>query len=217
MRVVGLDLSLASTGMAEVSYPALSGDATVSGSGCVKTKPGQPTEQRLSSIVDQTVAFTEGADLVVIENGALQSVGPGREELAALRYMVRVELWSTGVPFALVRPTTLKMYTTGRGNASKDEMVSAVDERHGTSYASMPKARGRYDLADATALAAMGMHRLARRLPKGYTTTPRLESLTTVRWPDERNEDAVQKGRGGAVRRSRRLGGGAWHPGRVRL
>lgn len=194
MHVVGLDLSLTSTGMAEVSCPTPSAAATVSGFGCVKTKANQRKEQRLSQIVDHVMIFAGGADLVVVEDGALRSIGPGREELAALRYMVRVELWSTGVPFALVRPTTLKLYTTGRGNASKDEMVSAVDERHGTSYASMSKAHGRYDLADATALAAMGVHWLARRLPKGYATVPHLESLTTVRWPDERNEDAVQEG-----------------------
>lgn len=194
MRVIGLDLSITSTGMAEVSYPTTYGVATVTGSGCVKTTADQPKEKRLSSIVDHAVTFAEGADLVVVEDGALRSLGPGREELAALRYMVRVELWSTGVPFALVRPTTLKLYTTGRGNASKDEMVSAVDERHGTSYARMPKSHGRYDLADATALAAMGMHRLASRVPKGYATLPHLDSLTTVRWPDERNEDDVQEG-----------------------
>lgn len=188
MHVVGLDLSLTSTGMAEVSHPSPSAAATVSGFACVKTQANQRKEQRLSLIVDRVISFAGGADLVVVEDGALRSLGPGREELAALRYMVRVELWSTGVPFALVRPTTLKLYTTRRGNASKDEMVSAVDERHGTSYASMPKSHGRYDLADATALAAMGVHRLARRLPKGYATVPHLDSLITVQWPDERND-----------------------------
>lgn len=181
-RVAGLDLSLTCSGFAMIDHH---GAVTAS---VVKTTAADRIERRLSRITGVVCAFAEEADHVVIEDGVYHRVGGGHEELAALRLMVRSELWFRGVPFTMVRPSTLKLYTTGSGTASKDEMVSAVDGRHGTLYESVRKAHGRYDMADATALAAMGLHRLLGFELPSWATSPHTASLDAVFWNDTKDE-----------------------------
>jgi Holliday junction resolvasome RuvABC endonuclease subunit len=182
VRVVGADLSLRSTGISDgrfhIQFP---------------TSAGLPMEERLDAIVREVMSFVRSgvthvfdhpASLVVIEDGATSRTGPGHEELAALRYMVRVKLWAEGYPFALVRPNTLKAYTTGNGSASKDDMVAALDLRYGTSLALAPKSYGRYDRADALALAAMGYDHLGYPLLDRHPASgPDRDRLAVVRWP----------------------------------
>lgn len=52
----------------------------------------------------------------------------------------------------VVPPTTLKKFATGKGNASKEEMLDAIREYNPEFYLQLleiPKTKGRYDLADA--------------------------------------------------------------------
>lgn len=174
MRVVGLDLSLTSTGMSDGR------DHRV-----VQTKPDRPIEERLHRIVSEVNAFTMSADLAVIEDAATSRSGPGHQELSALRLMVRTSLWNWDVPFAMVRPNTLKLIATGNGRASKDEMVAAVDGRHGTNLALLPKSHGRYDLADALALAEAGYDHIGQPL----TEWPASPFLGNVDWPELLSDD----------------------------
>lgn len=186
MRVVGLDLSLTSTGLSD-------GRSTF----VIQTKPSEVLEARLGRLVQGAMDFVlwspEGrhqrlADLVVIEGASYGSKGSGVEQLSALRLMVRHRLWKRGVPFALISPSTLKTYTTGNGRASKPEMVAAVDARHGTDFAAVKLAHGRYDMADALGLAAMGYDHVGRPLtvdPAG----PNRSSLDSVTWPGLLSDD----------------------------
>ena len=179
LRVVGLDVSLTSTGMSDgtahrVTQPAVD----------------DPLEQRMIRIVDASLSFVLGhgpvvtADLVVIEAGAFSRAGQsqGAEVLSALRYMVRCNLFGHGVPFAMVTPTGLKAYTTGRGQATKPQMVQAMKDRHGIDFTGVKVKDGRYDLADGAALAAMGYAHLGQPLPTGGPPAP-LASLLAVKWP----------------------------------
>lgn len=174
LRIVGLDLSLTSTGMSDgLDHRAVQTDASL----CM--------EERLSNISGEVGAFTRDADLAVIEGPAFSRVGPGHEELAALRYMVRVGLWRRRVPFALVSPTSLKKFTTGNGKATKQQMQAAVQAAHGVDFSNVLVKDGRYDRVDAFALRAMGAARVAGcgdgciRHPAAHRA-----SLDGVAWPD---------------------------------
>ena len=181
VRVVGLDMSLTSTGMSDGETHR-----------AVQTSADERLEARLDRLTRAVVQFVLGtadwpreATLAVMEDGVFVRKGTGHEELAALRLMTRTRLWRLDIPVALVRPTTLKAYTTGDGKASKDQMVAAVDERHGTELVKLPKSHGRYDQADALALAAMGYHRVqGQPLPQHFPARPPYAPpLDVVAWP----------------------------------
>ncbi len=185
LRVVGLDLSLASSGMSDGSRHY-----------AVQTDAGEDVEDRLDQQLAGVRSFVLAgyeADLVVIEAGAFSrgAQSAAAEYLSALRLMVRHMLWKHAVPFAMVPPSTLKLATTGYGKASKQEMVAAVDERHGTNFRYVMVKDGRYDLADALALAAMGYARVGQPLPCHYPATPvGTKSLAAVKWPPLLSSDA---------------------------
>lgn len=185
LRVVGLDLSLTSTGAHDGTRGA-----------AFQTEPGGRLEERLDYQVGEVMVFVTGgstgttADLAVIEAGAFSrgAQSGAAEILSALRLMVRHRLWRLGVPYALVTPTTLKKYVTGHGKTTKPEMVSAVDCRYRAGLADIKVAHGRYDLADALGLAAMGYDHVEQPLYEhGYeigAPGPHRASLDAVQWPD---------------------------------
>lgn len=196
-RVIGLDLSLTSTGVSD-------GQSVHA----IQTTPDECLEARLDRQVRGVVSFAlsptqwtddfpqgRNADLAVIEAGAFSrgSQSEAAEILSALRLMVRHRLWRLGIPYAMVAPNTLKLYTTGYGKATKQQMVAAIDTRHGTNLAGHLVKDGRYDMADAYALAAMGYdHAGHPLLPKGQAAEdvdlalclPHRASLNSVKWPE---------------------------------
>lgn len=185
-RVVGLDLSLTSTGMSD-------GQSVHA----VQTTPDSGSlEARMDRILCQAVTFVYSptqwtddqpagkvADLVVIEGPAFKAHGTAVDQLAGLRMIVRHKLYRMGIPFAIVPPTTLKAYTCDYGKGTKAQMVQALADRHGLDLTAHKVAHGKYDMADAYALAAMGYATLAQPLP---TTGPpaKLSSLLAVQWPE---------------------------------
>ena len=182
LRVVGLDLSLASTGMSDGQSAH-----------AIQTTADTPVEARLDALVVGVTSFVRSptqwtdkhpygtwADLVVIEGPAFSRHGPGHEELAALRLMVRHRLWRLEVPFAVVTPTTLKKYVTGSGTATKQDMVSAVHDRYGVDLIGVKVKDGRYDRADAYCLAALGYDHVGQPLGEAAHRA----SLDAVEWPD---------------------------------
>lgn len=185
LRVIGLDLSLTSTGMSDGHVHLVT-----------QTAAGERLEERLDRIVRRVVSFAisvRSADLAVIEAPAWsKAMGVGHEELSALRVMVRHRLWRLGVPYALVPPTTLKAYTTGNGRASKQDMVAALDNRYRAGLAAIKVKDGRYDQADALGLAAMGYAHVGQPLGWYDWSKPhvnRKASLDAVQWPDLLSED----------------------------
>jgi Holliday junction resolvasome RuvABC endonuclease subunit len=173
LRVVGLDLSLTSTGMSDGNYHW-----------AVQTRPDTCLEDRLDTLVRAVVKFVladdEPANLVVIEAPAFSRTGPGHEELAALRIMVRHRLWRLKIPYALVPPSTLKKYTFGHGVASKPQMAACVAELYGWDPNDVTVSHGRYDIADALALAAMGYDHVGQPIGTGRCR----DSLNAVQWPE---------------------------------
>lgn len=194
-RVIGLDLSLTSTGLSDGQSAH-----------AIQTAAGEPLEARLDRLVRGVVSFAlsptqwtdaqpQGtvADLAVIEAPAWSKAsGVGHEELSALRVMVRHRLWRLDIPYALVPPTTLKLYTTGFGRATKHEMTASLYGRHGLDLQRVMVKDGRYDQADAYALAAMGYDHLGQPLPSQgppHAVPVNQASLDAVRWPSMLSDD----------------------------
>ena len=120
---LGLDPSLTSTGIAPpVDVPFR-----------LKSKPGAHPAARLAAIRDAVlrVVTVSRANVVAIEGYSFASHAAHAHELGALGGLLRVALWEADVPYAEVPPATLKKYATGKGNASKEEVLGAAIRRLG--------------------------------------------------------------------------------------
>lgn len=184
-RVVGLDLSLRSTGISDGMQVH-----------AAHTYETDPMEVRINALwhecwdavagasFDRPGAFPAHpkADLVVIEGAAYGAKGDAVDQLAGLRWRVRCELHTMGVPFVIVAPATLKAYTTGNGRATKQQMVQAVMDRHGLDLSKATIKDGKHDMADAFALAAMGYAYIGQPLAT-RGAPPRMDSLLAPEWP----------------------------------
>ena len=149
--VLGLDLSITATGVARPD-------------GSLDTfKPGTKGDARLLEIGDALVLDMAGVDLVVVEDYVVNSYSAAL--LGMLHGVVRRDLMYHGVPYVAVPPSSLKVFATGRGNATKADMRMElfrrleVDERDD-------------NRVDAAWLRLLGHHLLGRpllELPKTHT------------------------------------------------
>lgn len=166
MKVIGLDLSLSSTGVA----------CNLGWVDRIRTKPDNVGPfYRLREIRDRVTQFTDGADLVVVEGLAVASQTGQHLTRAGMWHLVMEAVDDARIPWAEVPPTTLKKYATGKGNAGKDEVLAAVIRR-------FPgiEVRGN-DEADALVLAAMGADSLGA--PMVEMPAAHRAALSKVLWP----------------------------------
>lgn len=162
--VVGLDLSLTCTGIAY-------------GTGYGETVVSDPAaflgDERLTIHALAIRMYAKGAALAVIED-----VPPAQAQAIKVLSMVhgaaRVALQSIRVRYALVPPSTLKLYATGRGNASKEDMAEAAYRRAGLRFRTS-------DECDAWWLRAAGLWRLG--YPVVTLPAEQCAALVKVHWP----------------------------------
>lgn len=166
--VVGADLSLKSTGLGSADWT----DA-------VRTKDSLRGHPRLAFLMQEIGSFLRNADLVVLEGPSYGHAGQGgHEELSGLRIMVQHWLWRREIPYAVVSPSSLKLWFAGYGKASKAGMREAAERWYGRTFEG-PAAN---DECDAFALATAGYawlgHPLAE-VPERHTG-----ALAGCQWPD---------------------------------
>jgi len=149
LRVLGLDLSLTSTGAARfASGPLADGPETF----LVRSaKKGVARIDAQAAAIGQAVRDYD-PDLVTVEGPGYYSAAQGAywHENAGLWWAVVRGLWRTRRPYAVVPPSVLKKYATGKGGADKTAMVVAAVRRFGLEEISA-------DEADALWLAAAGL------------------------------------------------------------
>ena len=118
MNVLGLDLSITATGIA---YP----------DGALDTlRPQAAGDHRLDEIANAVGDAAEDTDVVVIEGPVSNVRSPGTNVILGMVHgVVRRELIRRGIPYAIVPPTVLKKYATGRGTATKADMRVALIKR----------------------------------------------------------------------------------------
>jgi len=116
MRVIGLDLSVAQTGVARADGTTFA----------VKTRD-RDGDTRLCQIRNAVAAVALGADLAVIEDVPKTSFST--KSLAMVHGAVRSQLLDMGVPYALCLPAALKSYAVAKGNATKSQLAVAALKR----------------------------------------------------------------------------------------
>jgi crossover junction endodeoxyribonuclease RuvC len=169
--VVGIDLSLTTTGIA---YPDCTTHLVES-----KGKLTDSLTQRRSRLCDIRWAVLDHcikADLVVIESPAYSRTQGSQHDRSGLWWLIVDNLHMWGTPVAEVTPSGRAKYATGKGNAGKDEVIAAVVRRFPTFTGSNNNA------ADALVLCAMGLDHLG--YPIADMPAVNRTALGAVRWPD---------------------------------
>jgi crossover junction endodeoxyribonuclease RuvC len=144
--VVGLDLSLTSTGVAWL-------DGHQHGCYHIPTDEKAPMGERLDRIKSRVWQTCNSAELVVVE--FLYKGAKGIEATAQVHGLISWMLWRDRVPTRYIPPSNLKTFALGKGVGSKTEMTLAASRRLGYEGCSD-------DEADALWLAHLGAHLLGR-------------------------------------------------------
>lgn len=170
--VIGLDLSIKSTGVAGASWAKTLTTWSLPRKGATRVERWA----RMRAARAQILPFIDSADLVVQESPAYSTGDlPGSQDLAWLWWSIYGRCVAREIPWVEVGTSTLKVYATGNGRASKEDVVQAVaTRRRDITF------RGN-DEADALTLAAMGFDALGHppvEMPKTHR-----RALESVRWP----------------------------------
>ena len=141
MRTVGLDCATC-TGM------ALVGDEEDRGKTIeIPSERGYLRLQLIANQVAETLQIWK-PELAAVEGYAYVRNLGSFVKLVEVGTMIRGVLYTLNIPWVEVPPTVLKKWTTGKGNATKDQMALAVKQRW--AYQSPSD-----DIVDAYALAQM--------------------------------------------------------------
>lgn len=129
VRVIGIDVSLASTGVGIIDYaaePLLARADTILTAGR-RADNLVRRDTRLGEITAAVLGHT-GQDtvLAVIEGPSLGSIGGSSHDRSGLWWRIVGHLHRRDIPVAIVAPTTLKKWATGSGRADKADVAVAM-------------------------------------------------------------------------------------------
>ncbi|MGW4648098.1 hypothetical protein [Kitasatospora sp. NPDC004289] len=178
--VIALDLALGTTGVAGLGWT----DYLTSGQ--------RRAEERLDYVLHRAQSFYRLADFVVIEGPAFsRATQVGHDEMAALRWMVRTDLWKRRIPCAVVPPDNRTIFATGkarhrdaetRRSLTPVQVKGLVRQAVADQYGIECDGRAKYDQADAYVLLAMGLHHLGH--PQAALPDTHTRALAGVNWPE---------------------------------
>lgn len=166
MNFLGLDLSLTSTGYCNKGVAdCISFDVT-----------GPERLWRFKrAIEDVTIKFNK-LDGVIIEGYSFASRNSQAHSIGELGGVVRLLIWELGIPYAIIPPTSRAKFATGKGNASKNEVISNVSAKTGIIWSNP----GADDKCDAWILEEMAMTKYG--LSSFTWPTSSMEALNKVDW-----------------------------------
>jgi crossover junction endodeoxyribonuclease RuvC len=181
LRVVGLDLSLTSTGVAwlgiDDGVPVVTRTMRIRSVGA-KDATLYGRHERIARLVREVCSAVGYVDLLVIEQPAYSRTVGSQHDRSGLWWLVIDALIREdhARSVAEVAPTGRARYATGKGNAGKDEVLAAAIRRFpGWDITGN-------DVADAVILAAMGARHLGH--PIDQMPAAHLTAMAAVRWPD---------------------------------
>lgn len=200
IRIVGIDPSIASTGIARADVePAdeVDGDTVVRAAGIVRGSwtgargvPGKPTPtlrerwSRLDALADLVEAEAGDPDLYVIEGPAPGlSANRGGHDLSGAWWLLVDRILSrrrrSSTDFLVIAPPKLKLYVAGSGGRETDKvaMVAAVRRHYGPSF-DLPLDKSIEDVSDAIGLVAIGARFLG--VPIDLDHPHRTEAMRSV-------------------------------------
>jgi crossover junction endodeoxyribonuclease RuvC len=175
--IVGIDLSLTCTGVAIIrDGQAITGRITSKG------KADATLDQRVIRLHNLALeiglrAADAKPDLVLIEAPAYSKSMGSMHDRSGLWWLTVDLIDSLDRPIVEVTSGGRAKYATGKGNASKDDVLSAVVRRYST-----VDVNGN-DEADALILAAMGARHLGSPIEESLPKV-NLEAMSGVAWPE---------------------------------
>lgn len=179
MNVIGLDLSLRSTGWATADNHGVLDTADLRGP--------ERLDHILHTLFDLLPAPWD-VTRVVVEGPSFASRGNAIVEIGKLHGLIEHRLWVSGIPYVIGRtakkgkrswgvpPGTLKKYATGSGNCSKTEMVVSCRERLG------------YDVLDDNVADALWLRHVGLELlgePEVKMPKAQVEALKRLEWSND--------------------------------
>jgi len=174
LRVIGLDLSITSTG---VCRPDGSSFAIKT-----RSKDGPRRLVHVRSVIEDELGRAR-PDLAVIEDLPTKMHATALKSIGCLHGVVQCALLDAGVPWAYVSPATLKKYAADNGNADKRRMADAAYLAAGVEFPGDLDAKGKGgDQCDAWWLRAAGHDALGQPL-FGMPQAQR-DRLLKVDWPE---------------------------------
>lgn len=157
---VGLDLSLASTGLAVAVDGELVDTGNIKSSG----KKGDKHAQYMPRIIDMAERINDWLadkaaefgefDLAVIEAPSFNSRFGNPHERAGLWWKVYEHLWTAEVDIETISPATRAKFIAGNGRAGKEVVLQAAQDRWGAELIT------NHDIADGAGLAMWGQEHL---------------------------------------------------------
>lgn len=165
IKVLGLDLSLTSTGV------CISENAFAI---AVKSKGAERLFEISEKILE--TSRVHKVDIAIIEGYSFASRNSQAHSIGELGGVVRMRLWENRIPFVEVPPTSRAKFATGRGNASKTEVMSAISARTGIIWSG----KGADDMCDAWILEQMGLTHLG--ISQINWPSASLDALKKVDW-----------------------------------
>lgn len=168
-RVVSIDPSLTATGLCDGTRTW-----TVRSRGAADATLYQ-RDERIHLLAAEVISDCAHAALVVIESPALGSVSGHMHDRSWYYGALVRGLRHRGIDVAEVAPTAVKKYATGRGNATKGQVIEAARDRYPDVAIG-----GDDNRADALFLWAIGFDRLTgvHVVPESHRV-----ALDKVRWP----------------------------------
>jgi crossover junction endodeoxyribonuclease RuvC len=165
MNIMGLDLSLTSTGISinEKTFIITS-----------KLK-GAARLSEISTIILNSCLEHE-IRCVAIEGYSFASRNSQAHSIGELGGAVRMRLYENNIDYVEIPPTCRAKFATGRGNASKGEVISAISAKTGIIFSG---ASGN-DECDAWVLEQMAFAKLG--LSKWPWTKEQLSALDSIDW-----------------------------------
>jgi len=165
MITMGIDPSLTSTGISQNGK-----------TGVITTKlTGIPRLDFISGVIVEFVNVNH-VECVSIEGYSFASKNSQAHSIGELGGVIRHGLWKMGIPIIEIPPTSRAKFATGRGNASKGEVISAISARTGIVFAG----GGGNDECDAWVIEEMLRYKLGQSIiewPKSST-----DALDKIDW-----------------------------------
>ena len=165
MKLLGLDLSLTSSGFSS------NGATSV-------YKPASKGPQRLSEVsafvLEQCLA--NEVSCVIVEGYSFASRNSQAHSIGELGGCVRMTLWKNKIPYIEVPPTSRAKFATGKGNAGKTEVISAISSKTGKLFSGS----GADDECDAWVLEQMALTKIG--LSTYSWTKEQLSALEKIDW-----------------------------------
>jgi len=165
-KPMGIDLSLTSTGF---SFDGVTRTVT-------SAKKGVRRLVELTEQIEELVRAAEPDSFACIEGYSFASRNSQAHALGELGGVVRVMLYKNGRAVVEIPPTCRAKFATGRGNASKSEVISAVSARTRMTW----HGKGADDEIDAYILEEMGL--AYQGAPRHSWPQINMEALAKVDW-----------------------------------